>query len=162
MVGGDIVSAVELRPAQVIADGRSTVDILIKNENKLAKRNTRNTGTLRPISASASQTYQGNDGLKQVHASGEAIRVCGPANQSIGGTVHDADHLITKVIKEHAEKLARFLHAPVIGLDCLLEESGEHYFLEINASPGLGIHNDEYWGTNADSYGQYARWLYKH
>ncbi|MDQ3093661.1 MAG: ATP-grasp domain-containing protein [bacterium] len=162
IIGGKLISAVERRPTQVIGDRKHTVRELIYLENQRPEREDRGTSRLRQISMEACKSYLTESGFQQIPNMNEAIRVSGPANQSLGGSVHPASDLMTDKIKTQAESIAQHINAPIAGVDCILNSNGEHYFIEINSSPGIGIHDDSFWGTNDKSYEQYAQWLFEH
>ncbi|MDQ2972872.1 MAG: ATP-grasp domain-containing protein [bacterium] len=162
LIGGHLVSTVERRPANVIGDGHHNISQLIKIENERPEREYHGTSKLRQISIEACNSYLSRPELNHIPKDGVSVRVAGPANQSLGGSVHQAAHHITDEISRRAITIARHINAPIAGVDCILTPNGDCYFIEINASPGIGIHDDNFWGIKDKSYEHYARWLVSH
>ena len=160
VIGGKINSVLERRPAQVIGDGTRTVGQLIEIENKRHERGSIGIDALIKINMPAVKNYLSAKIMESILAKDQVVRVVGPANQSLGGTVHDAVALITPEIETQVLKITKHLSMPIVGIDCLLTPKG-HYFLELNASPGIGIHDDNFAGITSGCFRAYAKLLYE-
>lgn len=160
VLGGRVVSALERRPAVVIGDGAHTVEELIAIENKRPKRGKLGVDTLVAISMPAVKQFLNDKQLRSIPERGANVRVVGPSNQSMGGTVHDVTDTIPLDMRQSAERLVRHLQMPIAGVDCIIASSG-HSFLEVNVSPGIAIHDDPALGIESGCFLSYMELLYR-
>jgi cyanophycin synthetase len=160
VIGNKVISALERRPAAVIGDGVHSVHELILRDNEKPERGKLGIDTLVEISLSAVRQFLTDGELKAVPASGEAVRVVGPSNQSLGGTVHDIMSKLPSRVTHDALMLTTHLRMPIAGVDCIITPDG-HHFLEINASPGIAIHDDPERGIVSGCFEAYMALLYK-
>lgn len=160
VVGNRLISALERRPAMVVGDSEHTIYELIDIENKRPERGKLGIDTLVAISLPAVKQFLTDAELKYIPANGEVVRVVGPSNQSMGGTVLDVTDDIPASLRDDTLRLTRHLHMPIAGVDCIMT-SGGHYFLEINASPGIAIHDDPVLGIQSGCFTTYAQLLYQ-
>jgi cyanophycin synthetase len=158
-VGGKFSTAVIREPAFVIGDGISTTLELITHANTTPPRNNPSFLSILPINLQAARRFLGV-ALQDIPVRGQKIRTTGPANVSLGGSLHEATHLVTPAMIADAEKISRRLGLGICGVDMMWnQEANRHYLIEINATPGIDIHNDPYSGTKSDCVQKYVQWL---
>jgi len=160
VLGNQIVSALERRPAKIVGDGEHTVYELIQLENKKPERGKLGIDTLVAISLQSVRQFLNKEQLSFIPKSGESVRVVGPSNQSIGGTVHDITDKIPASMRQDTLRLTEHLQMPIAGVDCIMTH-GNYYFLEINASPGIAIHDDLDSGIQSGCFTSYMHLLYQ-
>ena len=160
VVGNKIISAVERKPASVVGDGLHSVRELIKIENTKEERGEVGIDALVKISEPAAKAYLTSAQLEAVPLKDEEVRVVGPSNQSLGGRIVDALDSITPELHEQVTGLVAHLKMPIAGVDVILG-STQHYFIEVNASPGIWIHDDNFAGVTSGCFGAYAKLLHE-
>lgn len=159
VVGGKFVSAVARRPAHVVGDGELTIKALVILENLSIHRNDDDNSSLMHIDMPAVRRFVG-DSLYDIPDIDEEVRVVGPANVSLGGSLHEATHLVSPAMIADAEKIAQKLRLGICGVDMMWNRASNAYsMIEANATPGIDIHNDSFSGTSSDAATQYVRWL---
>lgn len=159
IINGMFCSAVERRAAHVTGDGRSTVRDLMVSENKSSLREAGSMAAMDLIDTASADRFLGNKALT-VPEKGLKIRVIGPANLSRGGTAHEATHLVSPGMIEDAEQISRKLGLGICGVDMIWNQMNDTYYLiEVNGTPGINMHNDDFWGTSSDAITRYVNWL---
>jgi len=84
----------------------------------------------------------------------------GPSNQSLGGRIVDARDSISPELDAQVTDLTSYLKMPIAGVDVILG-SHQHYFIEVNASPGIWIHDDNFAGVTSGCFKAYAKLLHE-
>lgn len=159
VVAGVFCSAVERQPAHVIGDGRQTVETLITHTNDSPERSANYMSTLNQIDVKSAQRYL-QESITTVPALATKIQVVGPANLSLGGSAHEATNLVTGQMIADAEKITQRLRLGICGVDMMWNQAtNEYYLIEVNATPGIDMHNDLFWGTSSDAVERYIQWL---
>lgn len=159
VVAGTFRSAVVRKPASVLGNGISTIRELIESENISGKRADNSMEALSLINVESAKRYLDKK-IDMVIDSGTAYSVVGPANLSLGGTAHEATHLVTPSMIADAEKIANKLSLAICGVDMMWDkETGSYYFIEVNGTPGVNMHNDPFWGTKSNAIELYVQWL---
>ncbi len=159
VVAGEFCSAVRRIPAHVVGDGASSIRSLIDKENKSGSRQAKATSAMDMISIEDAERYLSTD-IQRVPGKGEVVRVMGPANLSMGGTVEEATNIVTYDMICDAEKISDKLKLGICGVDMIWNRQKNQYALiEVNATPGVNMHNDFFWGTSSDAIEKYVKWL---
>lgn len=160
VVGGRFCSAVIRKPAHIIGDGISSIKELIGAANATTLRNDASVSSLLHINLSAAARFLGNDGLESVPKNDQEVRVMGPANVSLGGSLHQATHLVTRDMIVDAELVTQKLGLGMCGVDMMWDrKSNKHYLIEVNETPGIDIHDDPFSGTSSDCVPRYVDWI---
>jgi D-alanine-D-alanine ligase-like ATP-grasp enzyme len=140
-----VVAAALRKPPEVTGDGRHDIRTLIE---KQSRRRASATGgesripldeeTMRCL---ARQDHSPDDVLPR----GDTIRVRDTANLHTGGTLHDVTAKLSPSLRAVAERAARTLKIPVVGLDLMVPDSAgdEYVFIEANERPGLANHEPQ-------------------
>jgi cyanophycin synthetase len=161
VIDGKFCSAVIRKPAHVIGDGTSTIQELIESANASVFRNDASRSSLMHINEKAALLFLG-DAIATIVPDQEEVRVVGPANVSLGGSLHEATHLVPPAMISDAEAITKKLGLGICGVDIMWDRLTEkHYLIEINATPGIDIHNDPFSGTSSDCVERYVDWLIK-
>lgn len=162
VVAGNFCSAVERRPATINGDGIHTISQLILHENDRPERTNNYMTTLSKISVENAKRYLGH-GIHSIPKANQEVTVVGPANLSLGGTAHEATNKVPQAMIDDCERIARRLGLGICGVDIMWnEKDNQYYFLEVNATPGIDLHNDVFWQTKSDAVKQYVSWLTDH
>lgn len=161
VIGGKFCSAVIRKPAHVIGDGVSSIKELVSAANATPLRNDATLSSLLHINPYAVSRFLGA-AVKTVVPNGEEVRVVGPANVSLGGSLYQATHLVTPRMIADAEAITQALGLGICGVDMMWDrKDGQHYLIEVNATPGIDIHDDPFSGTSSDCVVRYVDWLLK-
>ena len=159
VTAGTFGSAVERRGAHVIGDGQSTIADLIDQENNSGRRSKDSMSAVSLIDSDSAKRYL-SDSIDSIPNDGKITQVVGPANLSLGGTAHEATHLVTPAMINDAEKITQKLNLAICGVDMIWDQTTNLYYLiEINSTPGVNMHNDPFWGTSSQAIEDYVRWL---
>lgn len=159
VIDGKVSSAIIRKPAHVIGDGQTSLNVLIDNANTMLSRNDTAISSLMHISEIAA-SYFLQDRISTIPTKGSEVRVVGPANVSLGGSIHEATHIVTHAIISDAELITRKLGLMLAGIDMIWNQATNRYFLiEVNATPGIDIHNDPFSGTSSNCVEAYVDWL---
>ncbi len=159
VIGGVFCSAVMRRPASVVGDGISTIRNLIQKANIEPSRNDESRSSLMHISPKASERFLG-ELIETVPSHNKSVRVIGPSNVSLGGSVHEATHLMTASIISDAISITNELGLGICGVDVMWDrKTNKHYIIEVNATPGLDLHNDQFNDISSDAVEKYVQWL---
>ncbi len=139
------VAAIERVPATVTGNSKDTIKELIENRNRELEHDTDGEAFI-PIEA-ALDDLLGEQGLllHSIPPVGEEIRVCRLANYHSGGLIEDVTDQVNPTLRTVAEKTARVLNIPVVGLDFIVPAvSGvDYYIIEANERPGLANHEPQ-------------------
>jgi cyanophycin synthetase len=159
VVGGVFCSAVIRKPAHVVGDGISSIEELVVRANADISRNDDSRSSLMHINIHAVRRFLDEE-IDSIPVKNEAIRVVGPANVSMGGSLHEATTSVTSQMIHDAEVISQKLRLGICGVDMMWDrKTNKHYLIEVNATPGIDIHNDPFSGTRSDCAQRYARWL---
>lgn len=145
VIGFQMVAAAARRAPQVVGDGRHTVAELI---NILSRRRAAATeGESRvPIDDETLRCVKGAGfEMDSVLPKGVTLEVRRTANLHTGGTIHDVTPRLHPRLAEAAERAARAIDIPVVGLDLLVPsvEGPDYVIVEANERPGLANHEPQ-------------------
>jgi GNAT-family acetyltransferase (TIGR03103 family) len=140
-----VVAAALRRPAEVVGDGRRTVEDLILSTSRRRERATGGESRI-PMDATTVEVVAaaGYD-MADVPPRGERIRVRRTANLHTGGTIEDVTDRLHPEIARASVRAAEALNIPVTGLDFLVPDvdGPEYVFIEANERPGLANHEPQ-------------------
>lgn len=135
------IAAIHRTPPQVTGDGSSTIEELITKLN-LEKPSTNQV----PINYETKRCVKlSGYNLTDILPKNEIISVRKNTNEHTGGVPVDVTQKVNPFIKKIAEKIARVINIPVIGIDFLVSSVGaeDYYVIEVNARPGLDGHEPQ-------------------
>jgi GNAT-family acetyltransferase (TIGR03103 family) len=140
-----VVAAALRRPAEVAGDGRHTIRALIEKQSR--RRAAATGGESRIPMDEVTRRCVAKQGLdlEDVLPAGQTLRVRETANLHTGGTLHDVTATLSPALRSVAERAARALGIPVVGLDLMVPDpAGEEYvIIEANERPGLANHEPQ-------------------
>jgi cyanophycin synthetase len=171
VVGGRVVAAAEVCPAQVTGDGVREIAALVDRVNADPRRGI---GHDRPLTRivldDISIAHLARQGLTpaSVPAPGQTITFRHNANLSTGGTSKDVTDSVHPAVARMCRRAAAVTGLDVCGIDLRLADISEppaarHAsggVLEINASPGLRMHLQPSEGSPRDVAGDIVGQLY--
>jgi cyanophycin synthetase len=143
------IAAALREPANVVGDGKSTIQQLIDAENKDPRRGFGHENVLTEISVdreTLEQLGKKNYTLETVLKKDELCYLKGTANLSTGGTSTD----VTDIVHPHnifiCERISRIIGLDICGIDIMASnlseplETNGGVVLEVNAAPGFRMH----------------------
>jgi GNAT-family acetyltransferase (TIGR03103 family) len=140
-----VIAAAVRRPAEVVGDGRHTIEQLIGKQSR--RRAAATGGESRIAIDEHTKTTVDDAGfaMGDVLESGETLRVRRTANLHTGGTMHDVTDGLHPAVAAACVEASRVLAIPVVGLDLLVPDVAgpEHVFIEANERPGLANHEPQ-------------------
>jgi GNAT-family acetyltransferase (TIGR03103 family) len=140
-----VVAAAVRRPAEIVGDGRRTVEELIQFTSRRRERATGGESSI-PLDATTTEVVtEAGYAMTDVPPPGERIRVRRTANLHTGGTIEDVTARLHPDIARAAIRAAEALNIPVTGLDFLVPDldGPEYVFIEANERPGLANHEPQ-------------------
>ncbi len=158
-VNGRFIAATERRPASVVGDGESTIDELIRDENRKPARRDSPTSAMSKIQCDeAMELYLDDQGLSldSVIEKGRTIYLRKVANLSAGGVSIDATRTLHPDNIILAQDIAQHFRLTCLGIDVISEnlsqswKEGKFAILEINAAPGVLMHLNPAVGESVD------------
>ncbi|BAY15801.1 RimK domain-containing protein ATP-grasp [Anabaenopsis circularis NIES-21] len=158
-VNGKFVAATERRPASVTGDGYSSINELIRQENRKPERLDSPTSAMSKIQIDeAMELYLEEQrlSLKSILEKGRTVYLRKVANLSAGGVSINATHTIHDDNIILAQDIAQHFRLTCLGIDVITEDLGESWkqgnfaILEINAAPGILMHLNPAVGESVD------------
>jgi cyanophycin synthetase len=149
VVGDRVVAAARREPAQVVGDGRHTVEELVRIVNEDPRRGEDHATALSKIYLDAVALHVlADQGLSpnSVPPALSRVLIRRNANLSTGGTATDVSELVHPEVAARAVEAARVIGLDIAGVDVVatdisrpLEEQ-RGVIVEVNAAPGLRMH----------------------
>ncbi len=149
VVNHELIAAAKRSPAQVIGDGKSTIQQLIDTINEDPRRGYGHEKVLTLITADEmTQNILDSHGytLETVLPEGEALKLKDTANLSTGGSATDVTDFVHPDIEFMAKRVSKIIGLDICGIDVMttdislpLSETGGAV-LEVNAAPGFRMH----------------------
>ncbi|WP_433929409.1 cyanophycin synthetase [Sorangium cellulosum] len=167
VVNGRVVAASERLPAHVVGDGQRTVAELIALENQNPLRANGHNGVLTKIVVDdvvrAGLAKQGRS-LDEVPAAGERFFLRESVNLSTGGIARDVTDEIHPDTARLCERAARAIDLDICGIDLVADDIaqplGRGAIIELNAAPGIRMHEHPSEGKPRDVGGAIVEMLY--
>jgi cyanophycin synthetase len=170
LVTGDrVAAAAHRRPPSIIGDGTSTVRALVERENTNPARGAGHTNILSKIpldeQAETELRKQGY-ALDSVPPAGVQLRLRSNANLSSGGTAEDVTDLLPEETRDICVRAAKTIGLDIAGIDLLCTDISQPLaaqggaIIEINAAPGIRMHQYPSSGTPRDAGGAIVDAMY--
>lgn len=140
-----VVAAATRKPAQVVGDGTTDIRTLIQKQSRRREAATHGESRI-PMDAETERCVRASGhAMDDVLPAGEMLAVRKTANLHTGGTIHDVTDQLHPLLREQAERAARVLDIPVVGLDFMVPrvDGDEFAVIEANERPGLANHEPQ-------------------
>ncbi len=137
-----IISAYERIPLNVVGDGKSTIEKLLRIKQEKFVASSRDTRIkLKDPRIAIKLAHQGLT-LRSIPSKGEGVYLLDNANLSTGGDSVDVTDQLHLAFKKLAIQLTRDMGLRLCGVDFMIEgdiskKPGVYWVLEINSAPGL-------------------------
>lgn len=140
-----VVAAALRRPAQITGDGRLDIRTLIEKQSRRRAEATGGESRIPMDDETVRCLEKRGFTPADVLPAGRTLRVRETANLHTGGTLHDVTDELAPALRAVAERAARALGIPVVGLDLMVPDpAGDEYvFIEANERPGLANHEPQ-------------------
>ena len=145
VIDGKVVAGAVRKPATIIGDGEHAIAELIAAQSRRRAAATRGESRIPEDGETERCVRDGGYAMQDVLPAGEALVVRKAANLHTGGTIHDVTADLHPQLCEAAERAAKVLDIPVVGLDLLVSDvAGPDYvIIEANERPGLANHEPQ-------------------
>jgi cyanophycin synthetase len=144
---GKVIAATRKKPAEVTADGVSTIENLIKKENQTEKRITRKLSEIKIDDDMYRNLESQGLNMQTISEKGQTIQLHRISNLSKGGTTENVSDVIHPAIQDIAIKATKACNLTLAGVDIMCpditKEPGENNpcrVIEVNGSPGSRLH----------------------
>lgn len=142
VLDNEIISAYERIPLNIVGDGKSTIESLLKKKQKEFKKAGREKTFLINDSRLKMTLQRKKLTLSSVLAKDAPLKMLDNANLSTGGTSVDVTDVINPFFAKTAIKLTKDMGLRLCGVDLMINgditaPSKEWYVIEINSAPGL-------------------------
>ncbi len=140
-----VVAAAVRRPARIVGDGRHTINELIDKQSRRRAAATGGESRIPKDAATQRCVEKAGYTLDDILPYAHSLQVRATANLHTGGTIHDVTAKLHPKLREAAEKAARVLDIPVVGLDFLVPavDGPDYVIIEANERPGLANHEPQ-------------------
>jgi GNAT-family acetyltransferase (TIGR03103 family) len=143
VIGFEVVAAAVRKPPEVVGDGETTIGELIEKLSRRRSASSQGESSI-PLDNDALACLAEQElALESVPEAGQIVRVRKTANFHTGGTIHDVTDRLHPEIVTAAEKAARHLDIPVVGLDFIVPEPDSPDYVIIEANERVGLANHE-------------------
>lgn len=141
----EVVAVAMRKPAAVVGDGKSTVAHLIELQSRRRRDATGGESQIPMDDETRRCVADKGYGFDSILAEGVKLEVRRTANLHTGGTIHDVTDFTHPDLIEAAEKAARAIDIPVVGIDFMVKDPSEpdYAFIEANERPGLANHEPQ-------------------
>jgi GNAT-family acetyltransferase (TIGR03103 family) len=141
VIDGTFIAATHRVPPHVTGNGNDTIAKLIEYENTLRKPHNQIPANYETERCIGMKGYT----LDHVPEHGVRIAVRLNTNEHTGGTPVDVTDRLSDTIRRAAEKTARVIDIPVVGIDFMVPsiEGSEYTIIEANSRPGLDGHEPQ-------------------
>ena len=164
VIGDKTIGVINRVPANVIGDGKHSIQELIKLKNKMPNRAEWCRGPLEYLlmGKTEKQILKGQGlSFQSIAKKGQQIFLRHNSNLSTGGDSIDCTNTVHPQYKKIAEKATKAVDALICGVDVMIQDpltpptSQNHGIIEINDNPGLVMHNFPYKGESRNT-GKYV------
>jgi len=143
VIGYEVVAAAIRRPPEVMGDGQLSIEQLIEKLSRRRRASSQGESSIPLDNDTLSCLAEQDLELSSVLESGQLVRVRRAANFHTGGTIHDVTGQLHPTLIEAAERAARCLHIPVVGLDFIVPDAAASDYVIIEANERVGLANHE-------------------
>ncbi len=165
VIDDQVVSVVTRKNANVIGDGQSTLEQLIKQKNSSPMRQTGYKTPLELINIDSDLirviTKQGYT-LEDVIDNKTQVLLRDTSNVSQGGDSYEVYDIISMKYKQISVEAAKALGVKICGIDMIIDfESGQYKIIEANFNPAIHMHMYPYSGRGRNVAASVMKALFK-
>lgn len=143
VIGYEVVAAAVRRPPEVVGDGEKSIGELIEKLSRRRSASSQGESSIPVDNDTLACLQEQGLQLDSVPAAEQVVKVRKTANFHTGGTIHDVTAELHPNIAAAAEKAARHLDIPVVGLDFMVADPAEPDYVIIEANERVGLANHE-------------------
>jgi len=145
VIGGEVVAAAVRRPAEVVGNGRATVEDLIQTQSRRRAAATGGESRIPVDEETVRCVRSAGHAMDTVLPEGEHLAVRKTTNLHTGGTIHDVTDELHPELGRAAVRAAEALSIPVVGFDFIVPrvDGPEYAIIEANERPGLANHEPQ-------------------
>lgn len=139
------VAAAVRRPAEITGNGQDDIKTLIKKQSRRRSAATKGESRIPMDDLTQRCVERHGYSMNEILPYGTTISVRDTANLHTGGTIHDVTTKISEEMRQVAERAARAVDIPVVGLDFITPDvtGNEYVIIEANERPGLANHEPQ-------------------
>jgi len=144
VLNGKFIGAVQRKAAEVIGDGKHTIQWLIDEANKDPRRGIDSSSVLKKIYLSGAISYLGREGIKTIPEAGKAVRVNYIDSVSAGGEAINVSDTVHSTWQQAAIDITTKAGLFICGFDVMCDDIAKPMetpvpILELNSMPGLKL-----------------------
>ena len=140
-----VVAAALRKPPEITGDGRHDIRTLLEKQSRRRAAATGGESRI-PLDGETMRCLASQQRtLDEILGAGDVLRVRATANLHTGGTLHDVTAELSSTLRAVAERAARALQIPVVGLDLMVPDpaGADYVLIEANERPGLANHEPQ-------------------
>lgn len=146
VVCSEVVGVLKFIPANVMGDGKTPIDDLIRAKNRVSKSRIRINNALRL------SIYNDNKRWDTVLPDGKKYIISHNSHASNGGQSTNVTDIFDQKYKDIAADVCSSLGLKIAGIDMIVNSQGDYRIIEINCGPALATHLNPRHGTSIDTY----------
>jgi GNAT-family acetyltransferase (TIGR03103 family) len=145
VIGQEVVAAATRRPPEITGSGRHKISRLIEKQSRRRAAATQGESHIPVDDETRRCVEEAGYAFTDVLPAGKTIQVRQAANLHSGGTIHDVTDDLHPMLRQAAERAARALDIPVVGLDFIVPavDAEDYVIIEANERPGLANHEPQ-------------------
>ena len=151
-IKGRVVAIVHRCPANIIGDGKQTIEQLVRQKNKAKAAKNLNAQKWLMLDAESTRILdtQGYN-VQSVPPEGERVYLRRNSNISTGGDSIDVTDTMDQEIVQMVSKASSVISGlDICGIDVLIDEDKRANIIEINGTPGFNVHRYPWEGQPRD------------
>lgn len=155
VVCSEVVAVLKFIPANIMGDGKTPIDDLIRAKNLVSKSRVRINNALRL------SIYNDNKRWDTVLPEGQKYIISHNSHASNGGQSTNVTEIFDEKYKNIATDVCKTLGLKIAGIDMIVNSKGDYRIIEINCGPALATHRNPKHGTSIDAYTKVLECLLK-
>lgn len=153
VVGSEVVGVLKFIPANIMGDGKTPIDDLIRAKNLVSKSRIRINNALRLSIYNDDKTWD------TVLPEGQKYIISHNSHASNGGQSTNVTEVFDEKYKNIATDVCKTLGLKIAGIDMIVNSNGDYRIIEINCGPALATHLNPRHGTSIDTYTMVLKYL---
>ena len=155
VVGSEVAAVLKFIPANIMGDGKTPIDDLIRAKNLVSKSRIRINNALRL------SIYNDDKRWESVLPEGQKYIISHNSHASNGGQSTNVTEVFDEKYKNIATDVCQTLGLKIAGIDMIVNSEGDYRIIEINCGPALATHRNPKHGTSIDAYTKVLECLLK-